>query len=191
MLGQRLLFLTHAEVVMEPDVPVPDWRLSEIGRARHEAFAQSTEVAHVTNLYSSGERKALEGAAPLASRLGLKIKLIGPLGENDRSATGYLPPAEFDQTADTFFADPDTAVRGWERARAAQARVVAALETLAELSDGDGDILVVAHGAVGALLRCHLKGREITRDEDQPKGGGNWFETRTSIWPAPGAWRPI
>ncbi|MFQ6547068.1 histidine phosphatase family protein [Aestuariibius sp. 2305UL40-4] len=191
MSGRRLIFLTHAEVVIDPAVPVPKWGLSDIGRARHAAFADSAEVAHVTTLASSPETKAREGAAPVADRLALPIRAISALGENDRSATGYLPPDEFERTADAFFENPDTAVRGWERARAAQARVVAAVTTLAELDDAAGDILILAHGAVGALLRCHLKGCEITRAEDQPPGGGAWFETRTGGWPAPGDWSRI
>jgi len=191
MAERRLIFLTHAEVAQDPQVPVPDWPLSPQGQARHDAFASSGVADAVTTLCSSYERKARDGAAPVAARLGLTPRAIRALGENDRSATGYLPPAEFERMADAFFAQPDTAVRGWERARAAQARVVAALETLSDLDDSAGDILVVAHGGVGALFRCHLKGREITREEDQPTGGGNWFETRTGSWPAPGPWRRI
>ena len=38
------------------------------------------------------------------------------IGENDRSATGFVPAEEFEALADTFFADPHTSIRGWERA---------------------------------------------------------------------------
>ena len=48
------------------------------------------------------------------------------IGENDRSATGFLPREEFWATADLFFAHPTESIRGWERAIDAQARIVAA-----------------------------------------------------------------
>jgi len=32
-------------------------------------------------------------------------------------------------------------------------------------------VIVVSHGAVGTLLKCHLRGRQITRTEDQPAQG--------------------
>ncbi len=191
MRARRLIYLTHAEVQIDPDVAVPDWPLSEVGRSRHETFAQSDEVDNVTAVYCSFERKAREGAAPVADRLGLAVRACDALGENDRSATGFLPPEEFERTADAFFAQPDTSVRGWERARAAQARVVGAVRTLADLDASSGDILVVAHGGVGALLRCHLKNCEITRAEDQTHGGGSWFDTDITSWSAPGPWRRI
>lgn len=43
--------------------------------------------------------------------------------ENDRSATGFLPPSEFESVADEFFAKPEVRVRGWEPAIDAQARI--------------------------------------------------------------------
>ena len=118
-------------------------------------------------VFSSAERKARETAAVL----GLPPRVRQALGENDRSATGYLPRAEFEATADRFFAEPEASIRGWERAVDAQARIVAAVAAaLAEAPPGD--VAIVAHGGVGALLRCHLAGVAITRAEDQPAGGG-------------------
>lgn len=191
MYKRRLIFLTHAEVQIDPNLAIPDWPLSDVGRKRHDNFAHSANADNVTAVYSSTERKAREGAEPVAQRLGLIPKTCSALGENDRSATGFLPSEEFERTADAFFAHPDTSIRGWERARAAQARVVAAVKTLAELDETPGDILIVAHGAVGALLRCYLKGCEITRDEDQSAGGGAWFETDVNVQTTPGPWRRI
>lgn len=189
---RQLIFLTHAEVAIDPDVPVPDWGLSEIGRARHAAFAADPALAGVSAVYTSEERKAIEGGVPVAARLGLTPHALPTLGENDRSATGYLPAEAFEAMADAFFARPDEAVRGWEPARQAQTRIVTALATLAALDTTGGVILVVAHGGVGALLRCHLKGIEITRAEDQPgAGGGCWFTTDLALTRAPEDWRRI
>jgi broad specificity phosphatase PhoE len=122
-------------------------------------------------IFSSAERKARETAAPLGRALGLAVRVRPGLGENERSATGYLPGAEFEATADRFFAQPEASIRGWERAVDAQARIVAAVAAaLAEAPPGE--VAIVAHGGVGALLRCHLACVAITRAEDQPPGGG-------------------
>lgn len=190
-MSRSLIFLTHAEVQMDPAIPVPDWSLSDLGRDRHTRFARNAALAGVTAIYSSTERKAAQAALPVAKHLGLSVTQLQALGENDRSATGYLPAEEFERTADRFFDEPDTSVRGWERARAAQARIVAAVQTLAELDGTGGDLLILAHGAVGALLRCHLGGIEITRKEDQPAGGGCYFITDIGLSRPPTAWRRI
>ena len=99
------------------------------------------------------------------------------MGENDRSATGYLPRAEFEAVADQFFASPELTVRGWERAVDAQRRIVAAVEHVLAVSAGcGGDMAIVSHGAVGTLLLCHLRDCSIGRAHDQaPNNGGNHF----------------
>lgn len=164
-------FVTHPEVAIEPARPVPDWGLSPEGHRRVALMLDRPWAQGLVAVFSSAERKARETAAPLAARLCLPVLLRAAMGENDRSATGYLPRAEFEATADLFFAHPAESIRGWERAVDAQARIAAAVE--AALADtAPGDLALVAHGGVGALLRCHLAGAAITRAEDQPPGGG-------------------
>jgi len=44
------------------------------------------------------------------------------------------------------------------------------------MAPAEGDIAIVSHGGVGALLLCHMKGAPISRAHDQPgQGGGNVF----------------
>lgn len=177
----RLVFLTHPEVVIDPAVPVPRWHLTGPGIAKLRRFAADGGIAGVTAVWASTECKAIEGAGILAGALGLAVRVREDLGENDRSATGFLPPAEFERMADAFFAESGRSIRGWERAADAQARIVAAVRALAAEENGTGDILVVAHGAVGALLRGHLLGAPISRALDQP-GAGCWFAVELPAW---------
>ena len=166
-------FVTHAEVVQDPAIPIPDWPLSATGIARHRRFNATLRRLPIAAIYSSAERKARDGAAIHGAALGLPPRQHPGLHENDRSATGYLPPAEFWPVVAAFFAAPDVSVRGWETARAAQARIVAAVSACRDAAP-PGDILIVAHGGVGALLLAHATGTAISRDHDQPgSGGGN------------------
>ncbi|MGV6847039.1 MAG: histidine phosphatase family protein [Marinibacterium sp.] len=189
---RRLLFITHPDVVIDPDMPVPDWPLSDRGRARMQAFCQSGEADKVTDVWASGERKARDGAEILAARQGCDIQIHTDLGENDRSATGYLPGPEFETMADAFFAEPDVSVRGWERAEDAQARVVAAVRRIAAASEGAGDIALISHGGVGALFLCDRMGVAISRAKDQPgHGGGNFFSCTLPGLNVMHGWRDI
>lgn len=128
-------------------------------------------------VWCSRERKAQDGAEILAGLLGLPIMELTELGENDRSTTGYLSKAEFEAVADLFFAHPNESVRGWERAIDAQRRIVAAVDkVLAASANYDGHIAIIAHGGVGTLLLCHLRGDVIGRQHDQAaNNGGNYF----------------
>ena len=167
-------YLTHPQVQIDPDVPVPQWGLSPVGRTRTEALANASWLARTTQIVSSGERKAIETAEIIAGPLGLMIEIREAMHENDRSATGFLKPAEFEEVADQFFAQPDRSVRGWERAIDAQARIVREAEAVLA-RDRPGDVLFVGHGAVGTLLFCHTAGQAIDRRHDQSAGGGHVF----------------
>ena len=121
---KTIYFITHPEVVIDPTVPVPDWPLSERGINRMKQLLTQPWVKDVRAIYCSTEQKAIDGARILADHLALSYEMREDLGENDRSATGYLPKEEFEATADQFFAQPDQSVRGWETATAAQQRLV-------------------------------------------------------------------
>ncbi len=172
----RVLYLSHPQVAIDPAVPVPDWGLSPLGRARTEAFAQHPALVAVDRIVSSREQKAIETADILAAMLGLAAEIRDDLHENDRSATGFLPPAEFEATADRFFAAPETSIRGWERAADAQRRIVDAVAAILGERPEGGLTLLVGHGGVGTLLLCHAAGHPIDRRRDQTGGGGNLFQ---------------
>ncbi|MBL6455079.1 histidine phosphatase family protein [Belnapia sp. T6] len=165
-------FITHPEVVIDPAVPVPEWPLSATGIARMALALERPWMSRLGSVFSSAERKARDAARMIAERFGLSSVVIEELGENDRSATGYLPKDAFEAMADAFFACPDDSVRGWERAVDAQRRILSAAGQVMARAPDRGDIAIVSHGAVGTLLLCHLKGVPISRSEDQPGGGG-------------------
>lgn len=165
------VYLSHPEVTVQPDVPVPDWPLSPHGVARLRDFAVAGWLRGLSRIVASPERKAQETAGRLADVLGLPVETAADSHENDRSATGYLPPAAFEAAADAFFAFPDVSFRGWETARAAQARIMGAARRVAA-ADG---VIMVGHGAVGTLLRQAVRGEAISRAGDQPAGGGCLF----------------
>lgn len=167
-------YLTHPEVTIDPNIPVTDWGLNEVGHGRIRALIASNILNETTFVVSSGERKARDTAEPIALNLGATLTIAPGAHENDRSATGYLPLEEFEATADAFFEKPETSVRGWETAVAAQTRIVAEVNKALK-THTNGDILFVGHGAVGTLLYCHLARRPISRKLDQFAGGGCLF----------------
>lgn len=189
---RNIHFITHPEVVIDPAVPVPDWPLSPEGMRRMGLALQRPWLSRVRAIFSSAERKAKDAAYLMAKHFQLSPVVMTELGENDRSATGYLPKAEFETVADAFFARPHDAVRGWERAVDAQLRIIGAVERVASLAPAQGDIAIISHGGVGALLLCHLRGDPISRDADQPGGGGgNVFSFDAESLRLKSGWRRI
>jgi len=167
-------YLTHPQVEIDPAVPVPSWGLSALGRARTETLANTGCLSGTTQIISSGERKAIETAEILAGKLNIAVEVREAMHENDRSATGFLPPNEFEAVANEFFAKPLVAIKGWERAIDAQVRIVREVEHVLARNRA-GDVLFVGHGAVGTLLFYHYAGFAIDRIHDQLGGGGHGF----------------
>ena len=163
------IYLSHPQVIIAPDKEITRWSLSPQGRARVEALAASGGLEGIDLVL-----KAVETAEPLAHSIGCPLMIRPSMHENDRQATGFLPPDQFEATADQFFRHPDQSVAGWETARDAQRRIVSELEACLR-DHPKRRLLLVGHGAVGTLLYCHLAGLPISRAYDQPLGGGCFF----------------
>src|SRR4051794_24917389 len=113
---KTLRYVTHPNVAVDPAGPIERWGLSEVGVERARAMLTQPWVAAVERVVTSDETKAVQTAELLAAHLGLDVEVRTAIGENDRSATGYLPTATFEAMADRFFAQPDVSADGWERA---------------------------------------------------------------------------
>lgn len=175
----RAVYLSHPQVEINPAVPVPLWGLSRKGRARAEAFVADAGIPKGTAVFSSGETKAIELAELIAAAAETHVIINHEMGENDRSATGFLPPMLFEEMANRFFARPEESVSGWERAVDAQARIVASVGVALQCVAKNVPVIFCGHGGVGTLLKCHVANRPIARSEDQGNlghpGGGNAF----------------
>lgn len=185
------LYITHPQVRIDPKVPVPEWGLSDIGAERaRRAFSQPW-VRDLRRIVSSTETKAIETAQYLGRASGLDIEHVEAMHENDRSATGFLPPDLFEKAADWFFAHPHASYKGWETAADAQARIVKAVESVLADHDHSQPIAFIGHGAVGTLLKSHLSHDVIRRNGDQPPGGGNLFRFDLADRKVTCDWTPI
>lgn len=169
------LYITHPQVRIDPAVPVPQWGLSDLGAARAELAATRRWVRRLARIVSSAEVKAIETAEILARAAGIGFETVEAMHENDRSATGFLKPDDFEKAADRFFAHPQESFRGWERAVDAQARIVGAVSAILEDHDPAAPVAFIGHGGVGTLLKCHLLDTPLSRAEDQLPGGGNLY----------------
>ena len=84
---------------------------------------------------------------------------------------------------------PEQSFRGWETAKAAQARIVCALQACLDAL-GKGDLVLVTYGAVGTLLWCHLAGKPIDRRFDQP-GQGHYWQADLNGLGVESGWQPL
>lgn len=190
--GPILRYISHAEVEIDPEVPVPAWGLNANGRNRVRAMLGQPWISSIGRIVSSAETKAVETATVLADHRGLEVEVRVETGETDRTVPGYLPKDEFEIVAAAFFSQPERSARGWERACDAQDRVVTALADLLGPGQGGGpaDVVVVGHGGVGTLWYCHLSGQPIDQRHDQPSPG-HYFSVEIATGTVLHPWYPI
>ena len=185
-----LRYLSHPQVQIDVNIPVPKWGLSETGIKRANALINSRALANNIAIISSTEKKAIETAKIIALIFNKIPEIHNNLHENDRSSTGFLKPDEFEKTADSFFAQPEQSICGWERAIDVQSRIVKATMSIIKIHE-NRDILMVGHGAVGTLLMCHFARLPISRQYDQPVGGGNFFSVCLGTFELLHQWLPM
>ncbi|MGL6210216.1 MAG: histidine phosphatase family protein [Paracoccaceae bacterium] len=189
---RHLFYLSHPQVDIKPEQPVPEWSLSNQGWARVMALAARRWPKAPCHIFSSPETKARQTAAILANPLGVPVNILPRSSEFDRSSTGYLPHDEHEAQADLLFAAPTESANGWERAVDAQSRMLGSLAQI-QRTHPAGDLLMVGHGGVGTVLWCAISGQRIQRSQDQQAGGGCiWSATLTVTGPKPlQPWAPM
>jgi probable phosphoglycerate mutase len=119
----RLYLVRHAMVEPRADVPAPEWRLTDAGRAAAEALA--LRLPRVARVVSSPEPKAVATAEPIARASGLELELDERLREVERPVGLQT---DYRERVRAYLGGE--APEGWEAREAARARVAAALDGL-------------------------------------------------------------
>lgn len=184
----KLYFITHPDVLIDPSIEVTKWGLSKLGRLKLQKMLEQRWIKSIDIIFSSKETKAREAAEILAKHLGKGFNQIKELGEIDRSSTGYLSE-EFEKVVDDFFAYPDKSVRGWEKAKDAQRRIVKVVSSTIK-QNPNKNIAIVSHGGVGALYLAYLLKKPISCLFNQP-GQGHYLCVDIRTNRLVHKWKPI
>lgn len=154
----RLILVRHAQVVMDPDIPVERWGLSPEGEVAALALLQHPALSNVDVVMSSPEPKALATAGLLAVEA--PVVTEPDLRELDRLRLGWLPDEDaYPAVVREILAHPGRSVRGCERAEDAQRRIVHAIDRMVERYPQQ-TVAVGHHGIVLTLYLSRLMGLE-------------------------------
>jgi broad specificity phosphatase PhoE len=156
---RKLILIKHASPQVEPDLPPEQWHLSDEGRARCETLARELATLSPALIVSSEELKAKETAEALAGHLNLPHNTAPDLHEHDRSNVPHMPSREFISMVELFFRRPGERVLGNETAVAALSRFRSAMDEVL-MEHREGNVAIVSHGTVIALLLESLDGRK-------------------------------
>lgn len=165
------------------DVPLNAAGLTQATAAALGLAGQAFNAA-----YSSDLDRAWQTARTAAAALGLKLASAPGLRERHYGVLQGLTAAEFsvqhpDVHARYLARDPDYDFETGESLAAFAARIVAAVELLAERHAGES-LLLVSHGGVLDICYRRATGRPLSapRDFAIPNAALNWFEVGPDGW---------
>jgi broad specificity phosphatase PhoE len=117
-----LILIRHAAPVQDPNVPPPQWPLSDEGRAATRALA--ARLKHLTPVaaVASPEVKALETVRILAEDLGLEVGADPAFAELHRPKWPFSDTATFEARVARLLENPHLSIEGAEPAGEAAAR---------------------------------------------------------------------
>jgi broad specificity phosphatase PhoE len=162
----RLLLVRHGRSTANfgrvLDTRPPGAPLDELGREQAERLAARLVEWPIRALHASSAVRAQQTAAPLATVLGLPVRIVDGLHEIDAGdLEGRSDPAAmatFNEVYDAWWrGELGTRLPGGESALDLRARFLPALHAIV---DGvpDGDVVVVSHGAAVRLAAAALLG---------------------------------
>jgi broad specificity phosphatase PhoE len=146
----ELILIRHGEPITGLDCG-PDPALTPLGHAQAAAMATHIGAEPIDTLYVSPQRRALDTASPLATRLGLDPIVDERIAEFDYGDERYISPAEVPDLDPAVVAELIAKMRSPEFT----GRVLDALTTITTTHDG-GHVALVCHGVVISTMVRHL-----------------------------------
>lgn len=152
---QPLFLVRHAPVELNLAVAAEHWTLSAEGCELAERLAALPILENLQAVWSSPELKAQATAQPLVDRHNAAFLIHPDLTELQRGPSNLPDRKAYETAVRRAFANPETSCGGWERAGAAQRRIVAAVNRIA--AQNSGPVAIVSHGLVLSLLIAYLR----------------------------------
>jgi broad specificity phosphatase PhoE len=141
---RALYLIRHASPNVQPNVPAVEWTLSDRGIAEAERLAETARSWGLRALYASTEAKARATALMIGDACGLNAAVVQGLEE--LRFDDWIGNADaFSDAVKSILEQPETAIRGAERASAAAARFAAAMRIVEQ---GELPAAVVSHGRI-------------------------------------------
>lgn len=165
----RVHLLRHGEVDNPAGVlygRLPDFHLSERGKAMADRIAEVVAHRDITHLVSSPLERALETAGPIAAALGIPVSIDERVIEADTVFQGQqFGPGDGmmkKPLAWRHLINPFRPSWGEPYAAVAQ-RMLAAMNAARDVADGQ-EALIVSHQLPIWTVRCFVEGRRLWHD---------------------------
>lgn len=149
-----LILIRHAAPAQDPNVPPPQWSLSDEGRAAARALAAKLKHLAPVAAVSSPEIKAFETVRIITEGLGLEVATDPAFAELHRPKWPFSDTASFEARVARLLENPHLSIEGAEPAGEAAARFSEGV-----FRHGARPLMVGTHGTILAAYMGLETGR--------------------------------
>lgn len=148
----NLVFVRHSQTQLDPEIPSPQWSLSEEGRRRCEPLAEQLKPYNLDVIVTSMEPKAIQTGELISRKLGIPCRVMENLHEHARETAPYFDTREeFLEAVNILFSRPTELVFGEETGLEARERFTEAVASVLRAYPRE-NIAIVTHGTVLSLF---------------------------------------
>lgn len=148
----NLVLVRHSKSLVNPDIPIPTWGLSEEGVILAKGLREITVINSLEVVYSSLQSKALETAVYMTKNSGIQIKTDNRLTESTSFTNKFVDLEQLAQNTKDYYSNTDLSINNGETFQEALNRFMTAIENIIKAEAGKKNIGIVSHGNILAAF---------------------------------------
>lgn len=181
----NLIFIRHSQSLVNPNIPISSWGLSEEGVVLAKKLSQLEIINTLEVVYSSLQPKAIETATFATEGMNIVLKKDDRLTESTSFTNKFVDIETLKENDKKYYADKNLSINGGETYTQALARFNVALESITLSEKGKSNIGIVSHGNILASFASeymNLDVNKIAKNLRQPDiAVFNWEDKKFTI----------
>src|SRR3990167_11058211 len=154
----NLVLIRHSKSLVNPNIPIPTWALSDEGVALAKKLNGIEQLKTLDVVYSSLQPKALETAILATKDAGIPIKTDDRLTETTSFTNKFVSPEELEENSRKYYLDNQLSFYDGETSQEALNRFTEAIEDIVKAENDKKNVGIVSHGNVLTLFSAQYAG---------------------------------
>lgn len=148
----NLVFIRHSKSLVNPNIPITTWGLSEEGILLAKKLGGIVQIRELDVIYSSLQTKALETAILVTKNAGIPIKTDNRLTESTSFTNRFVSLEGLQQNTKKYYSDKNLSINNGETLEESLKRFMEALDDIIKTETDKNNIGIVSHGNILAAF---------------------------------------
>jgi broad specificity phosphatase PhoE len=166
----NIVFIRHSISLVNSNIPIPTWGLSEEGVTLAKKLNELTQIKTLDVIYTSLQTKAIETAVLATKNTGIPIKTDNRLTETSSFTNKFVNLEQLEQNTKDYYLNPRRSINNGETVEEALNRFNTAISDITKL-ENKNNIGIVSHGNILASFSAQYvmqRAYELVKKIKQP-----------------------